>query len=155
FQSGVVRSTNGIDWPTVATLQDAVLTVTYGNGSFVAVGGYESGWTGVSTDGVHWAETRYPTVPFRGVTFGKGFFVTVGFRYELNPPGIIATSTDGGVWQQQSYRTPQPLLAIAHGQERFVAVGSGGTVISSDDGVNWQLQNSGTTSDLSSIAYGN
>ena len=55
----------------------AFCSVTYGNGTFVAVG--EGGTILTSPDGVSWTERASPTKDFlNGVAYGNGTFVAVG-----------------------------------------------------------------------------
>ncbi|HEX4017741.1 MAG TPA: hypothetical protein VHX15_13485 [Frankiaceae bacterium] len=44
--------------------------------------------------------------------------------------GVVVTSGDGGLWQQQKTVTPQTLRGIASDGKSTVAVGTGGTVVS-------------------------
>jgi hypothetical protein len=55
-------------------------------------------------------------------------------------------------------RNPVPpnvaLVSIAYGNDRFVAVGDGGTVLASSNALDWSVRRSGTTNRLSGVAYG-
>lgn len=48
----------------------------------------------------------------------------------------------------------EPLYAVTHAANRFVAVGHGGTIMTSADGLAWTKQVSGTPCSLHSLAYG-
>ena len=121
--------------------------VTYGNGTFVAVG--NSGAILTSPDGVSWT-VRHPGIGdhLRGVTYGNGTFVVVGNS------GAILTSPDGVSWTVQGSGTWNVLYAVTYGNGTFVAVGEGGTLLTSPDGVNWTAQDSGTGNDLTGVTYG-
>jgi hypothetical protein len=79
--------------------------VTYGNGLFVAVGGYDdqpfsTSIILTSPDGVNWTEQTSPTSnPLYGVTYGDGLFVAVGVL------GAILTSPDGVSWTERTSGT--------------------------------------------------
>ena len=163
----VQTSPDGVTWAARTTLQFAYAlnAVSYGNGTFIAVG-----WNTIltSTDGETWIKA-IPWVAgdynflnrFEGVTYGNGTFVVVG-EY-----GTILTSTDGGTWTAQTSRVTSELLrAVAYGNGTFVAVGHGagglglgGIIVSSLDGATWILRSSGKSSGISyalyEVAYGN
>lgn len=58
-----------------------------------------------------------------------------------------------------NWRNPTPqgndYQAVVFGGERFVAVGSGGTIVTSTDGVTWTPAVSGVRASLGTLAYGN
>jgi hypothetical protein len=110
------------EW-TIGSLETNVIqtAVTYGKGTFVAVGP-EWGPGNViysSPDGLAWtlrsSETDYT---LRRITFGNGLFVAVG------EAGAIVTSTDSVAWTTQNQGdTNIVLYDIAYGDGLFVAVG--------------------------------
>ncbi len=63
-----------------------------------------------------------------------------------------------GPLDRWSQRNPlpqsQPLLAVAHSTNQFVAVGERGTILTSTDGSNWALQNRRGDVALNGVAYG-
>jgi hypothetical protein len=141
--------------------------VTYGNGTFVAVG--KDGTFLTSPDGINWTRwiLRAPAPPARGfwqrrqrrylkairwlrsVAYVNDTFVVVGSE------GTLFTSPDGENWMPQTSGTSANLNGVAYGNGLFVVVGDGGTILTSSDGTTWTARGSGTHSSLSSVAYGN
>jgi hypothetical protein len=117
--------------------------VTYGNGTFVAVG-----WGNAITspDGVGWTSRASGTG--NGVTYGNDTFVAVGGG------GWVLTSTDGVMWTPSSV-TVYTLNGVTYGNGTFVAVGDFGTILSSSDGAVWTPRASGTYYNLGGVTYGN
>ena len=77
---------------------------------------------------------------------------------QVGDTGTILASTNGDNWVQRVSGTEIALLAIAYGNDQFVAVGSGyntTNIVTSTDGVNWVQPQSGTTDGFVGIAYGN
>jgi len=106
-----------------------LLGVTYGGGTFVAVGA--EGTIVTSSDGVNWTRRDSGTrKALLSVTYGNGLFVAVGEN------GTILTSPDGANWTQQNSGTIRNLYSVTYGNGLFVAVG-GSIVLTSPDGVNW------------------
>lgn len=68
------------------------------------------------------------------------------------------TVTPAGPLDRWTQRNPlpqsQPLFAVAHGTNQFVAVGDRGTILTSPDGSNWALQNRRADVSLNGVAYG-
>jgi len=127
---------------------NALNGVTYGNGTFVAVG--EVGTILTSTDGVTWdTKTSGTTQGLEGVTYGNGTFIAVGGS------GTILTSTDGVTWNTRTSETTNHLYGVTNGNGTFVAVGGSGTILTSSDGVTWSTRTSGTTQGLHGVTYGN
>ena len=61
---------------------------------------------------------------------------------------------DGDWWTQASSGTSERINDIAWGSDRFVAVGSDGTIVYSSDGITWNTATSNATSnDLRGIAW--
>jgi len=112
---------------------DRFLSVTSGNGIFVALG--ESGALITSSDGEGWSQQSSGTRDvLLGVTFGNGLFVAVGGA------GTILTSSDGVAWTKRDSGTVALLGSVVHGSGSFVAVGNGperGIILTSDDGTTW------------------
>jgi hypothetical protein len=90
--SGFADQLDSWQWRNPLPQARALSSITYGNGTFVAVGG--SGTILTSTDGIDWIRqsTADPTSLF-GVAFGNGNFVAVGFG------GTILLSPDGRDWK--------------------------------------------------------
>ena len=68
----------------------------------------------------------------------------------------VSNAVPNSLWH---WRNPLPqgnsLSRVIYGNNKFVAVGSHGTIMTSSDGTVWNQTNSGTTNDLVGIAYGN
>jgi hypothetical protein len=74
-----VTSQDGITWTVREQDKDVFLNgITYGNGTFVAVG--TSGAIYTSTDGVNWTFGNSGTITLSGVIYGNGTFVAVGWE---------------------------------------------------------------------------
>jgi hypothetical protein len=128
--------------------------VTYGDGTFVAVG--DNGTILTSPDGVAWtARDLWPPFgpPLYGVTYGNGTFVAVR-PYTTT----ILTSPDGVTWTERASGTSRWLYGVTYGDGTFVAVGQNGIIVRSWDGVRWTQVNSpnwwGTEDSLYGVAYG-
>jgi hypothetical protein len=77
FTTGKYYSTNGISW-NAASSPNTPVSITYGNGYFMAVTDTEIKYL-YSVDGINWtADTPPNTSNFKGVTFGENTFVSVG-----------------------------------------------------------------------------
>ena len=77
FTTGKYYSTDGISW-NAATSPNTPVSITYGNGYFMAVTDTEIKYL-YSVDGINWtADTPPNTSNFKGVTFGENTFVSVG-----------------------------------------------------------------------------
>ena len=101
-----------------------ILSVTYGNSLFVAVG--SSGSVLFSPDGTTWTIKNTGTYNnLFAVTYANNQFVAVGER------GAILTSPDGATWTRNSM-DGQGLWAVTFGNNKFVAVGDSGMILSSE-----------------------
>ena len=119
--------------------------VTYGNGTFVAVG--ELGTILTSPDGVTWTiRTSGTSYGLNGITYGNNTFVAVG--------DTILTSPDGVSWTIRSSMTSGGLQGVTYGNNTFVAVAYSGAILTSPDGVSWTIINSGVPYG-SGVTYGN
>jgi len=123
--------------------------VTYGDGTFVAVGDCSTILT--SPDGEEWTiKNSGTTYDLQRVTYGNGTFVAVGYN------GAILTSPDGEAWNTVNYGANALLQGVTCGNGTFVAVGDGGncgTILSSTDSEAWN--DVGYTSPLSGVTFGN
>jgi photosystem II stability/assembly factor-like uncharacterized protein len=118
-----------------------LITVAYGNGTFVAVGG--EGTILNSVDGITWEpRTSGTSMTLNMVTYGNGLFVAVG------PHGTILISPDGRTWTPRTpySGTTHDLYAVAYGNGIFVALGYSSpelpstnrrAIITSPDGYTW------------------
>ena len=124
--------------------------VAWSGTQFVAVGGFGSSSTILtSPDGHHWT-AQYPNISqdLTSVTWAGGQFVVVSIG------GIILTSPDGHAWTAHNSGTTQPLLGIAGSDApQYVAVGYSGTILTSSDGRIWTPQPSDTSQDLHGVAW--
>ena len=122
----ILTSADGITWTSKTSgTTDDFSGVTYGNGTFIAVGG--GGTILTSVDGTTWtSRTSGPTDDFSGVTYGNGTFIAVGYG------GTILTSADGITWTSRTSGTTNPLSGVTYGNGTFMAVGNGGTILQSD-----------------------
>jgi hypothetical protein len=132
---------------------NSLVTITFGNGKFVAAG--PLGTVLTSSDGVKWNEQNSGTLEsLAGITFAAGRFVAVGTS------GTILTSPDGAVWTPRTSGVTTNLGGVGYGiwagaPGMFVAAGAGGTLLTSPDGETWTPRTSGATVYLSGVAYGN
>lgn len=86
-----------------------------------------------SSDGTNWQRTDLnSTGAAKRVLYADGKFLGVG--------GGIFHSTDGQSWTVQAAPTVNTLMAVAHGNGRYVACESTGMVYISPDGMNWTRQ---------------
>jgi hypothetical protein len=110
----------------------------YGEGTFVAVGGY--GRRGHSSDGESWTETTSSDDvrnPFRSVAYDEvaGRWVAVG-----DDAGRVTTA-DGAAWEVGEGPEPSGgLNAIAAGGGIVVALGSNQFQRSTDGGLSWEAE---------------
>lgn len=122
--------------------------VSFGNGTFVAVGA--SGTILTSSNGTSWtSQTPSPAFLPLGVSFGNGIFVAVGAS------GKILTSSNGTVWTSGTSGTTKNLYAVSFGKNTFVAVGESGTILTSGDGMSWTGRTSGTIQQLQGVSFEN
>lgn len=176
--SVIWTSSDGIEWSA-----RALASVTFGTGTYVAVG------DGVvrSTNGTDWAYVGPSARTLSGVAYGSGLFVAVGeqgtllvstdgLQWGARPSGVrttlfnivygtgkfvavglggmITTSPDGFSWTPGKVDgVANELHGVTYGARHFVAVGTGGVIISSQDGQNWKKRASGTSEILSGISY--
>jgi len=126
--SVIMTSTNALDW----TMHDpggyeALIDITYGNGSFVVSG--DDGNLLTSEDAVHWTNRISGTVlPVWSVVYGRGTFVAVG--------------SSGLVLQSDHFGPPQLAGRLVPGSNAFEIsieseIGSSLALQSSSDAVNW------------------
>ncbi len=161
----ILTSPTGTGWSQVSGITSALLSVAYGNGTFVAVG-YRTIMT--STDGKTWtSQTTDASVALQDVGYGNGLFVAVGSQ-ELNDnstqqtSSYILTSPDGKTWTSQKVGTAGELYGVTWGNGLFVAVGYSettpgnyqGIVATSPDGSSWTTQPPAPDSLLNGVAYG-
>lgn len=161
YNGVILTSPDGNTWtkqPSAASSY-SLNRITYGNGAFVAVGGYrynQSSSTNVydsviltSPDGISWTTRTAGTTSkqLSDVAYGANTFVAVG-------NGAILTSPDGVTWTSRIAGPTDNLADITYGT-KWVTVGRPGSITTSIDGLTWTPRTSGTTYLLYGIAYGN
>jgi len=146
-QSGEIQSSpDGIVWthrPQPEILPVSLFGVTYGNGTFVAVGNGPANDRGViltSPNGVTWTSRTSPSiavnfVSLEDVAFGNGEFVAVGYN-GFDSFAYIISSPDGITWTLRADVFPPgpidgrynyiPHIAYFSGIQAFVAHSSEG-----------------------------
>jgi outer membrane protein OmpA-like peptidoglycan-associated protein len=129
-------------------------SVTFGNGTFVAVSNNGTNRVMTSTDGITWTPRSVPASTWASVTYGNGVFVAVaGFGTDR-----IMTSPDGVTWTPRGSSTDS-WAGITFGNNTFVAVASMGTnrVMTSTDGITWTNRSvpTGGIQGWSAVTWGN
>ncbi|MBI3416773.1 MAG: hypothetical protein HY043_15900 [Verrucomicrobia bacterium] len=134
-ESGALAtSTDGVEWTRQPAIASENLNgVSFGNGTFVAVGQRATILT--SSDGLAWnpqllGASGIPNL--QGVTFAQGIFVVVSGDRN----GSIWTSADGAIWTNRLLEFDISLMAIAHSDDKFFAVGN--TILTSPNGIDWE-----------------
>lgn len=148
----VLTSPNGITWTMRQTNSGAALEdVAYGNGKYVAVGGYPSNAKLISTDGITWTSQlpAYGTdYNLYDITFGNGQFVAVGYY------GAVLTSPNAVTWTKRDIGILETMQGVVYANNQFITVGTG--IRRSTDGVIWQATSAPDgQSNLNSVTYGN
>ena len=137
-------------WTTSQTGCDQTwISVTYGNGVFVAVG--NDGMMS-SPDGITWtirSTAEYSN--WTSVTYGNSLFVVVASNK-------VMTSPDGIAWTSRTAAADNYWNSVTYGNGLFVAVagsGTGNRVMTSPDGIAWTSQTSAADNEWYSVTYGN
>jgi len=128
--TAVVNSTFG---------SSSIYKIAYGNGIFVAGGGYGGKMAYSSDNGVTWTAITQSvfTNDISAIAYGNDKFIAGG------PDGKMATSPDGKTWTavaDSTFGSSSIILAIAYGNGKFVAGGNAGytgKIATSSDGTNW------------------
>ena len=142
-----------------------LFSVTFGNGTFVAVGydAYFGANLYSSTNGIDWKSHTNATVSnFYGVAYGGGSFAAVGDGFLPSTSSYpqtnrnIYTSTDGINWTMRNSGAPandaHTITDIAYGVGRFVAVDFLGYSYTTTTGISWTRHFIGGGP---SVSYGN
>jgi hypothetical protein len=165
YATGYVSTNGGLSWNNIPELNSTnnndyqnLNGITWGNGTFVAVGGgyvfngspLSPGYVTTSTDGTNW-QIRNPgsSVGLNNVVFGGGNFVCVGAS------GTILTSPTGAAWTGRYSGSSVSLNGVAYVGGQYIVVGDSGAMLSSPDSVAWTGQASTVTMNLMQVAYGN
>ena len=147
--SQLISSTNGIDWklaPVNSQFGNGLVTIAYGNGTYVAIGNQAVPNGGVlwfilsSTNGTTWQKTFSSAQgsTSESVAFGDGHFAVVGSD---QAGALVLTSADGQVWSRHAGPSGTPLYVV-FGDGLFLGTDGSGKVYSSIDGINWDAVSS-------------
>jgi hypothetical protein len=121
-------------WATASTnpfgLSEFINAIVFGNGTFVAVGGPNSGQGRIaySTNGINWTNVTNPPIGQNSPIFGLAYGSYGGTNYFVagDDAGYSAYSTNGVNWVAipvPVFASGAPINAIAYGNGKFVAVG--------------------------------
>ncbi|MGO0122504.1 WD40/YVTN/BNR-like repeat-containing protein [Desulfothermobacter acidiphilus] len=135
---------------------NALRAVVYG-GKFVTVG--TLGTVMTSSEGLSWKCRSGTSNNFSGVAYGAGKFLAVGDRgmaggSEGASPGVYGGMITDLSGAEGPWMAPHRLWSITFGENRFVAVGSEGTIMVSHAGNHWSKVDSGTREPLYGVAFG-
>lgn len=160
--NSVATSPDGINWTLRTTPSPTTVwyRITYGNGTFVAVGDAGSpNRIMTSPDGITWTgrTSANDANNWVNVAYGAGVFVAVAYGGVSNR--IMYSSNNGATWQGVTTFDSFSWGSVAYGNGRFVALPllrSATFSIYSFDGINWTA----STSQINplrwrGIAYGN
>ena len=153
----IVTFANG-QWTSQAAMGSQMLmSVAFGNDTFVVVGDAGTFWT--SSDGIAWTQRSNGTQTyFQDVTYGNETFVAVGGVQDRgrNTQGpAILSSTDGYSWQQRLSGVKSGLSSVAFGNGLFIIPSGGGNILSSSDGVVWTNRTSVAEVAFTRVAFVN
>ncbi len=146
----------GSTWtPQAAAEANEWISVTYGNGFFVAVAAF-GGTNRVMTspDGITWtARAAAEANDWLSVTYGNGLFVAVA----RDGTNRVMTSPDGITWTARAAAAANDWLSVTYGKGQFVAVSFTGTnqVMTSPDGITWTARAATENNGWRSVTYGN
>jgi hypothetical protein len=131
--NAILTSTDGNNWvKNSTTITNSLSKIKYLVGKFVAVG--DGGVVMSSIDGTNWIVERTATSDISGftdITYGNGKYVVAGT--DNLQRGIIYSSAGLSTWYKRNNNNKtEYLFGIAFANDRFVAVGSNGTVIQTD-----------------------
>ncbi len=148
----------GITWTIVnESLDLSWNSITYGNGTFVAVS-YNGIGSRVmtSSDGVTWTRrTSAVDNQWMAVTYGNGLFVAVA---NTGAGNRVMTSPDGIAWTSRTTPVDNQWTSVTYGNGQFVAVsqsGTGNRVMTSPDGITWTNYGTPINNNWQSVTYGN
>lgn len=150
----VTYSADGTTWSTLTVSGMNLISVTFGNGTFVGVepaASTNAAWT--STNGTSWTERVTPNTgspTWTKVAYGNSLFVAVAGG---GSSGRVMTSPDGTTWTLRT--TPGTTIwnGIAYGNGLWVAVGNSGAVMTSPDGTTWTARAAAHVNHLSDVVY--
>ena len=137
-----------------AAEQNSWYSVTYGNGTFVALAADGANRVMTSPDGVNWTGHQAAEAnSWWSLAYGNGLFVAVA----SDGAHRVMTSPDGVTWTARDAAEENPWGSVTYGNGLFVAVAGDGAnrVMTSPDGVNWTAQSAAEQNSWFSVTYGN
>ena len=162
--TGTKTVTFGITMWTARTsaADNSWISVTYGNGLFVAIAGSGTGnRVMTSPDGITWtARTSAADLGWFSVTYGNGLFVAVATTGTGNR---VMTSPDGINWTSRLSAADNTWNSVTYGNGLFVAVAGSGAgtvpgnqVMTSPDGITWTSRTAAMADNYwYDVTYGN
>jgi hypothetical protein len=156
FLGGRIATAGALDHWLGGSITSEVLTgVTYGNGTYVAVGYNGEVWT--SPNAITWTNRTFDTnVKFLCITFANGVFVAGGGNFGSNFGGTLHSSTDGIHWTafKSGYCSFYNGISFLNGA--FRAVANQSHVSTSSDGFSWDGDMNGYSARIfQGVAFGN
>ncbi len=130
----ILHSADGALWNEAdSPVTEDLEGIAFGSSTFVAVGA--TGKIVTSPDGIIWSAVNSGTIShLKGITYGSSGFVVTG------QAGLILRSASGTDWVSSTLLGAKgDLLAAAHGNGLYIAVGQWGQIATSPDGVTWTL----------------
>jgi hypothetical protein len=112
-----MRSVDGVTWSESTAEASEWVSITYGNGIFVAVASYGTNRVMRSVDGVTWSESTAEASKWRGIIYGNGVFVAVA----STGTNRFTWSTDGTNWYYKNILSLE-WYTIVYGDGMFVAL---------------------------------
>jgi hypothetical protein len=165
-----VQKSTGVEWSTssIPISGGTWNAITYGNGTFVAVGSTAGKENQVLTsyDGITWtARSSALDASWVDVTYGNGLFVAVTSSVTTVGSSTIMTSPDGVTWTSRSAvpgNADAIWTSITYGSSTFVAVAKGSflnycntnCIMSSTDGITWTKRTHPVQNHWTSVSYG-
>lgn len=145
MSGAILNSTDGIVWTPRITPLGSLRSITYGNGTYLAVG---RDTVLKSSDGDTWVSAGIaPGLELTDVAAGNGVFVAAG-------SDGLSRSVDGSAWSRVSPPDTISVSSVAFGAGRFVAIGDINRVHHSSTGTQWTTQTLASAKSLQSIAFG-
>jgi len=147
----VITSADGVAWTVQTTSVDYDFwDITYGDGTFVAVGGWDSPQIIKTTDGTTWTDVSYSGgAGLYAVGYGDGRFIAAG-RY-----GYICSSSAGINWSSQPTEslTYETFRGVHSDGDVCIAVGDSGLIARTTDGENWSVITPPNSMHYRSVAF--
>jgi hypothetical protein len=148
----IITSINGKDWSIVhgGTGWD-IWGVAYGNGVYAA--GTLTGDIIISSDGIRWTQPTYPDV----TTIVDMAYCPTNQRFvgAVSDGTLLYSDDNGSTWSTHTFSSPVSLNGLYYVHDRFIGVGSNGTLITSTDGIAWSSVTTPSTQGLRGAGYGN